>query len=68
MKFYAGPKFLFPNVMNCHTFDVDIIMNTIRTITNIIPSIIPSMEQYIVIVIMLQTPVYTSKTQSKTHR
>ena len=35
MKFYAGPKFLFSNMMNCHTFNVDIIMNTIRTITNI---------------------------------
>jgi hypothetical protein len=62
MKFYAGPKFLFSNMMNCHTFDVDIIMNTILLITNIITSDIPSMTQCILIVLMFQTTVYASKT------
>ena len=62
MKFYAGPTFLFPNMMACHTFDVDIIMNALLTITNMVTSIIPSLEQYILIVIMFQTTVHASKT------
>ena len=39
MKFYAGPKFLFSNMMTCRTFDVDLIMNTILTNTNMVTSI-----------------------------
>ena len=34
MKFYAGPTFLFSNMMICHTFDVDIIMNALLTNSN----------------------------------
>ena len=37
MKFYyAGPTFLFSNMMACHTFDVDIIMNALLTNTNMV--------------------------------
>ena len=36
MKFYAGPTFLFSNMMTRHTFDVYIIMNALLTITNMV--------------------------------
>jgi hypothetical protein len=62
MKFYAGPKFLFSNMMHSHTFDVDFITNTILTIMKIITSKIPSMKQYILIVSMFQMTEYSSKT------
>ena len=62
MKFYAGPTFLFSNMMTCHTFDVDIIMNALLTITNMVTSIIPHIKQYILIVIVFQTTVHASKT------
>jgi hypothetical protein len=39
MKFYDGPKFLFSNMMTCHTFDVDIIIKTLLTNTNMVTSI-----------------------------
>ena len=61
MKFYAGPKFLFSNMMNCHTFDVDIIMNSILANTNMVTSMIPDIKQYSLIVSMFQTAVYVSK-------
>ena len=60
MKLYAGPTFLFSNMMACHTFDVNIIMNALLTIKDMVASIIPHIKQYILIVIMFQTTVHAS--------
>ena len=55
-------NFYFSNMMNCHTFDVDITMNTILTITKIVKLIIAHIKQYILIVTMFQTTVHALKT------
>ena len=68
VRFRLGLK-LFPQftkILYCahsqHTFDVDIIMNTILTNTSNIILTIPHVKQYILVVTMFQTTVYASKT------
>ena len=55
-------KILLLRTYTENTFDVYIIMNALLTITNMVTSMIPSLKQYILIVSMFQTTVYTSKT------
>ena len=57
MKFYAGPKFLFLNMMDFGACDVNDIMNTLFAITNIDPSLIPDTNRGILIVFTMQTVV-----------
>ena len=60
MKFYAGPKFLFLNMMDFGTCDVNNIMNTLFATMNIDPSLIPDTNRGILIVFTMQTVVSTS--------
>ena len=64
MKFYAGPTFLFLNLTNFLTFDVNFIMNTFSTMMDIVPPFNADTKRGILIAFTIQTLVSSSQTRT----